>query len=120
MPVESRPALNTHRSARVVFGQDSDDLEVKPPSKRLIICCDGTWQASNHGTQTIPSNIAKLSHAISNWYVDEDKTYHPQLIYYVCESPSSLGSLRKLIAGIGRRCRNCDGCYRSEVGGRLG
>ncbi|KAK0642538.1 Uncharacterized protein DIS24_g8958 [Lasiodiplodia hormozganensis] len=31
------------------------------PRKRLIVCCDGTWQASDKTYGTTPSNIAKLS-----------------------------------------------------------
>jgi uncharacterized protein (DUF2235 family) len=33
--------------------------------KRTIVCCDGTWQASDIGTPGYPSNVAKLSRMIA-------------------------------------------------------
>ncbi|KAL8826857.1 MAG: hypothetical protein Q9170_007240 [Blastenia crenularia] len=50
--------------------------------KRLIVCCDGTWQASNHATHEIPSNVAKISRAIGKSYVNEDNLSCPQVVYY--------------------------------------
>jgi uncharacterized protein (DUF2235 family) len=54
----------------------------KPIRKRLVVCCDGTWQAANHASHEIPSNIAKLSRAISKTYVDEDGLAAPQVVFY--------------------------------------
>ena len=54
----------------------------KPVRKRLIVCCDGTWQAANHATHEIPSNVAKLSRAISKTYVDENGLAAPQIVFY--------------------------------------
>jgi len=53
-----------------------------PVRKRLVVCCDGTWQASNHATHEVPSNIAKMSHAISKTYIDEHNQAAPQIVYY--------------------------------------
>ena len=53
-----------------------------PPKKRLIVCCDGTWQASNHGVKTIPSNIAKLSRAIKFYEKTSDGQFIHQIVYY--------------------------------------
>ena len=53
-----------------------------PIRKRLIICCDGTWQASNHGTHSIPSNVAKISRAVAKTYVNESNQKAPQVVYY--------------------------------------
>ncbi|KAL1641941.1 hypothetical protein SLS58_005777 [Diplodia intermedia] len=47
------------------------------PKKRLIVCCDGTWQASDKTYGTSPSNIAKLSRMIAR----EDGDI-PQVVYY--------------------------------------
>ncbi|GME35280.1 peptidoglycan binding domain containing protein [Neofusicoccum parvum] len=47
------------------------------PKKRLIVCCDGTWQASDKTYGTSPSNIAKLSRMIAH----EDGDI-PQVVYY--------------------------------------
>lgn len=54
----------------------------KPIHKRLIVCCDGTWQAANHASHEIPSNIAKLSRAISKTYINEDGIAAPQIVFY--------------------------------------
>ena len=52
------------------------------PKKRIIICCDGTWQSSAHGAQTIPSNVAKLSRSIASEYIDENGLMASQIVYY--------------------------------------
>ncbi|MEM0929379.1 MAG: DUF2235 domain-containing protein [Pseudomonadota bacterium] len=44
--------------------------------KRLIICCDGTWQSLGQDTLT---NIATLAKALSNRNQNED---HQQIVYY--------------------------------------
>jgi hypothetical protein len=63
------------------------------PKKRIIICCDGTWQSSAHGTQTIPSNVAKISRSIASWYVDENGLKAPQLVYYDAGVGTAMGWL---------------------------
>ncbi|KAK7187806.1 peptidoglycan binding domain containing protein [Paraphaeosphaeria sporulosa] len=63
------------------------------PKKRIIICCDGTWQSSAHGTQTIPSNVAKMSRSIASWYVDENGLKAPQLVYYDAGVGTAMGWL---------------------------
>ena len=54
----------------------------RPAPKRLILCCDGTWQASDHGTQDVPSNIAKLSRAVAKTFVNENNQAIPQIVHY--------------------------------------
>ncbi|KAJ4304661.1 hypothetical protein N0V90_000188 [Kalmusia sp. IMI 367209] len=63
------------------------------PKKRIIICCDGTWQSSAHGTQTIPSNVAKMSRSIASWYVDENGLRAPQVVYYDAGVGTAMGWL---------------------------
>ena len=53
-----------------------------PPPKKLIICCDGTWQSSVTGKRNIPSNIARLARAIAKAGIDENGTVIQQLVYY--------------------------------------
>ena len=50
--------------------------------KRLVVCCDGTWQASNHATHETPSNVAKIARAVSKTYVNEQNLSCPQIVYY--------------------------------------
>ncbi|KAF4539197.1 Cysteine synthase a [Lasiodiplodia theobromae] len=49
------------------------------PRKRLIVCCDGTWQTGDKTYGTSPSNIVKLSRMIGRQSVPEGI---PQVVYY--------------------------------------
>lgn len=53
-----------------------------PPKKRIVICCDGTWQSSNHGLQSIPSNIAKISRSLAKYSQEKDGTIVHQIVFY--------------------------------------
>ena len=51
--------------------------------KRLIVCCDGTWQPSNHGVDNdVPSNIAKLARAIAKFQRTKDGDFIHQIVFY--------------------------------------
>ncbi|KAF2164695.1 hypothetical protein M409DRAFT_37029 [Zasmidium cellare ATCC 36951] len=53
--------------------------------KRLIVCCDGTFTASNTGRETNPSNISLLSRTIANVGIDPNDPKHekiPQVVFY--------------------------------------
>jgi hypothetical protein len=58
----------------------SDD---KPYPRRIVICCDGTWQSSVSGDDNMPSNVTRLCRVIAR--MGEDKKtgqrFH-QLVYY--------------------------------------
>ena len=61
--------------------------------KRLIICCDGTWQSL---TNTCPTNVVKMAQIIKP--IAEDGT--PQLIYYQAGLGTEHGELDKFTGGI--------------------
>lgn len=69
------------------------------PKKRIVICCDGTWQSSAHGTRSIPSNIAKISRSVANYYIDENGLMAPQIVYYDAGVGTAVGWLDKQMAG---------------------
>ncbi|GFF42746.1 uncharacterized protein YEL023C [Aspergillus udagawae] len=56
------------------------------PPKRLIVCCDGTWQDSLADAAQPPSNVTRLSRVLSRFAVveGEDGQQHeiPQIVYY--------------------------------------
>ncbi|KAE8822898.1 hypothetical protein P3342_001218 [Pyrenophora teres f. teres] len=56
----------------------------KPWSRRLVVCCDGTWQSSVTSKANVPSNVTKLCRLIarngSDRY-DPTKKFH-QIVYY--------------------------------------
>lgn len=64
---------------------------VPPLPKRLIICCDGTWQSSVSGKRNIPSNVARLARAIARAGQDNDGKVWQQVVYY--DSGVGTGSL---------------------------
>jgi uncharacterized protein (DUF2235 family) len=68
--------------------------------KRLIICCDGTWQSSNQGARSVPSNIAKISRAVSVNSVETDGSWCPQIVYYDAGVGTAMGWLDKTVSGI--------------------
>jgi len=62
-----------------------------PAPKRLIICCDGTWQSSVSGKRNIPSNVTRLARAIARAGEDANGKQWQQLVYY--DSGVGTGSL---------------------------
>ncbi|KAF2118172.1 hypothetical protein BDV96DRAFT_488040 [Lophiotrema nucula] len=66
-----------------------------PWPRRIVICCDGTWQSSVSGKENVPSNVTKLARHISRIGFDRNdpnKRYH-QLVYY--DSGVGTGNLSK-------------------------
>lgn len=45
---------------------------IEPVRKRLIICCDGTFQSSVSGKRNIPSNVTRLARTIAKAGLDSD------------------------------------------------
>jgi hypothetical protein len=69
------------------------------PRKRLIVCCDGTWQSSSHGNRSIPSNVAKISRSVASCYVDDQGLMAPQIVYYDAGVGTAMGMLDKIWSG---------------------
>ncbi|EKD18039.1 hypothetical protein MBM_03811 [Drepanopeziza brunnea f. sp. 'multigermtubi' MB_m1] len=84
------------------------DIEPKPrwetarsstPSKRLIVCCDGTWNAGDDGQSL--TNVAKISRCIADvddWNGMKDVV---QIVYYV----RGVGTGTESGTGIGKSIR---------------
>jgi uncharacterized protein (DUF2235 family) len=49
--------------------------------KRLIVCCDGTWQSSDGASKTSPSNVTKMSRAIAH-SAKKGGAEIQQIVYY--------------------------------------
>lgn len=56
--------------------------------KRIILCADGTWLASDQGDKSVPSNVAKIARAIATSGPDSDGNIVKQIVSY----HSGLGS----------------------------
>ena len=81
--------------------------------KRLVVCCDGTWNRPDHIDQGVaaPTNVAKVALALA----DEDDAGNPQLLHY----QAGVGTRRweHLVGGgfgVGLS-RNVQECYRFVV-----
>ncbi|KAL4864169.1 hypothetical protein BDV12DRAFT_201398 [Aspergillus spectabilis] len=54
-------------------------------AKRLIVCCDGTWQDATADSNEVPSNVTRFSRALSRTAVVEENGQQreiPQIVYY--------------------------------------
>ncbi|KAH7086790.1 hypothetical protein FB567DRAFT_51366 [Paraphoma chrysanthemicola] len=63
--------------------------------RRLVVCCDGTWQSSVSINENVPSNITKLCRLIARIGTDQkhpSKKFH-QIVYY--DSGVGTGNLSK-------------------------
>ncbi|KAF7534357.1 hypothetical protein G7054_g6328 [Neopestalotiopsis clavispora] len=50
--------------------------------KRLIICCDGTWQSSVSGIINVPSNVTRLARSFARVGRDAHGTAWQQIVHY--------------------------------------
>lgn len=53
-----------------------------PIRKRIIICCDGTWQSAVSGEKNVPSNVTRLCRALNSVGTDEDGEVWQQVVWY--------------------------------------
>ena len=92
--------MNTRSRSQAYI--DDHDHTGRYPFKRLIVCCDGTWQASNQGTRSVPSNVAKLSRSIKPHGPagTDGKGLCPQITYYDAGVGTAMGKLEKTYAGL--------------------
>ncbi|KAJ0412997.1 hypothetical protein BJY00DRAFT_297586 [Aspergillus carlsbadensis] len=70
-------------------------------SKRLIVCCDGTWQDATADSSEPPSNVTRLERALSCTAIIHDNGVQneiPQIVYYQKRVGTGLGD--KVFGGI--------------------
>lgn len=55
-----------------------------PPArrKRIIVCCDGTWQSATSGKKNVPSNVTRLARELDRVGVDVDGQEWQQVVWY--------------------------------------
>ena len=69
--------------------------------KRLIVCCDGTWMASDHASKddsSYQTNITRMCHALADDGVRDGKLV-PQIVYYQDGVGTSGPDFLKVLAG---------------------
>lgn len=70
-----------------------------PAPKKLVICCDGTWQSSVSldPKNGVPSNVTRLCRVLAGAGVDREGKVWQQVVYY----DSGVGTTDSSIFGIG-------------------
>jgi uncharacterized protein (DUF2235 family) len=58
------------------------DSDTTAAPKRIVICCDGTWQSSVSEDKNIPSNITRLARSIARTGIDAEQKVWQQIVYY--------------------------------------
>ncbi|KAF3805685.1 hypothetical protein GCG54_00005047 [Colletotrichum gloeosporioides] len=78
----AEPAVYSYQTA--THDAESAPVRILPtvPPKRIVICCDGTWQSSTTGEKNIPSNVTRLARSISRTGESPDGRIFQQLVYY--------------------------------------
>jgi uncharacterized protein (DUF2235 family) len=62
--------------------------------KKIILCCDGTWQSSVRGEQNLPSNVTRLARTIAKAGKGDDGKTWQQIVFY--DAGVGTGALSKL------------------------
>ncbi|KAJ5273431.1 hypothetical protein N7478_008556 [Penicillium angulare] len=53
-----------------------------PIRKRIVICCDGTWQSAVSGKKNVPSNVTRLCRSLNHIGTDEKGEQWQQIVFY--------------------------------------
>lgn len=75
------------------------DTPLKPVGglpKKIIVCCDGTWQSSVSGKHNLPSNITRIARTIAKAGIEDGTTWQ-QIVFY--DAGVGTGSLSWLESG---------------------
>ncbi|KAJ5582992.1 hypothetical protein N7535_001612 [Penicillium sp. DV-2018c] len=86
-----------HDSSYMV--QQRQDSKLPPIRKRIIICCDGTWQSAVSGKKNIPSNVTRLCRALNSVGTDEEGNQWQQIVWYDSGIGTTSGALGQKIEG---------------------
>ncbi|KAJ0132643.1 Uncharacterized protein HZ326_24263 [Fusarium oxysporum f. sp. albedinis] len=70
----------------------SEEILKLASNKRIILCSDGTWRASDMGDKSAPSNVAKLARAIASSGRVDEKNGEKKVVKQIVSYYSGLGS----------------------------
>ncbi|OQE79442.1 hypothetical protein PENNAL_c0051G05225 [Penicillium nalgiovense] len=79
--------------------QQRKDSKAHPSRKRIIICCDGTWQSAVSGKKNVPSNVTRLCRALNSVGTDEHGNQWQQIVWYDSGIGTTSGPLGQKIEG---------------------
>ena len=77
----------------------SSTSEPNPAPKRIIICCDGTWQDSASGKQNTPSNVTRLTRCLNRTAQQDGKTWQ-QIVWYDSGIGTEAGWFTNTVEGL--------------------
>ncbi|APA15707.1 hypothetical protein SS1G_09477 [Sclerotinia sclerotiorum 1980 UF-70] len=91
--------MSSFRSKRVL-----PDSQIKSARKRIIICCDGTWQSAVTGKDNCPSNVTRLCRAINSVGRDpgDDEPWQQVVWYDSGVGTTSTGLAPKVEGAVGQ------------------
>jgi len=69
------------------------DTSLKSAPKRIIVCCDGTWQSSVTNTVNVPSNVTRLARYLTKIGKDDKGNQWQQVVYYDAGIGTGVGDL---------------------------
>jgi len=76
------------------------DGSLEKSAKRLIVCCDGTWQSADTGAEIDPTNVANLVRALT-YTAPDGKSKTPQIAFYQAGvGTGALSPLQRLLDGM--------------------
>ena len=75
------------------------DARRAPVRKRIIICCDGTWQSATSGKKNVPSNVTRLCRSLNHVGTDENGDQWQQIVWYDSGVGTSPGLLEDVVEG---------------------
>lgn len=77
--------------------------EEKSNKKRIIICCDGTWQSSASTTANVASNVTRLARSLSRAGEDANGQVWQQIVHYDSGVGTNVGFLETVGQGVSGR-----------------
>ncbi|KAJ5656702.1 hypothetical protein N7507_008652 [Penicillium longicatenatum] len=67
--------------------------------KRIIICCDGTWQSAVSGQKNVPSNVTRLCRALNHIGTDDKGDQWQQVVWYDSGVGTNGGVVEEVVQG---------------------
>ncbi|KAF4974178.1 hypothetical protein FZEAL_8883 [Fusarium zealandicum] len=78
LPLGTESTQSHHES----FSETGFQEDAGAAPKRLIVCCDGTWQSSVSGLKNVPSNVTRLARSLARSGRDKDGKLWQQIVHY--------------------------------------
>ncbi|KAJ5387080.1 hypothetical protein N7509_009621 [Penicillium cosmopolitanum] len=94
----------TPTDTEIIPGEDCvlrhrKDAQRAPTRKRIIICCDGTWQSAVSGKKNVPSNVTRLCRSLNHTGTDEHGNQWQQVVWYDSGVGTSPGLVEDVVEG---------------------